>query len=93
MRFEDEEVDRILLQIKGGLLEFSEQLGMGDQVSFLVTGTVVSVEHKINQRTGHLQRHHVVKYDTVSQIPEEEPDGRARIQGSQYSVRGIGPGD
>ena len=92
MRFESEEVDRITLQIKGGLLEFDDQLGMGDQISFLVTGTVASVEHKINQRTGHLTRHHVVKYDSVSQIPEEEPDGRSRIQGSQYSVRGIGPG-
>lgn len=90
MKFEDETVDRVVLQMKGGLLEFDEIISMGDQVSFLVTGTVVSVEHKINQRTGHLQRHQIVKYDSVSRIPEEPSGTRNRLSSSQYSVRGIG---
>jgi len=68
MKFENDEVERITLQVKGGLLETDSGFHIGQEVMLLVKGSVVNVEHKVNERNGRLSRHHVVKYREVEVI-------------------------
>lgn len=68
MEYENEEVDRITIQLKGGIKEASGTLHIGDIVTLLVEAKVTSIEYKVNQRTGHLTRHHTLQYDSAETV-------------------------
>lgn len=68
MEYENEAVDRLTLQIKGGIKETSGTLHIGDMITLLVEARVSSIEYKVNQRTGHLTRHHTLVYETAETV-------------------------
>lgn len=66
--YENEEIDRVTLQIKGGIKETSSSFHIGDTVMLLVQAEVVSIEFKVNKRTGHLTKHHVLSYTNAETV-------------------------
>jgi len=68
VRFENEEIDRITLQIKGGIRESSSSFHIGDSVMLLVEAEVTSIEYKVNKRTGHLTKHHTLMYTNTETV-------------------------
>jgi hypothetical protein len=68
VEYEDEQVDRITIQIKGGIRETSGTFHIGDTVTLLVEAEVTSIEYKVNKRSGHLTRHHTLTYDKAETV-------------------------
>jgi hypothetical protein len=68
VEYENEEIDRITVQIKGGIKESSGTFRIGDTVTMLLEARVTSIEYKENQRTGHLTRHHTLVYDKAEAV-------------------------
>jgi len=63
MKFEQDDVEVITMQVKGGIVQIDDGLSVGQHVTILVDGIVTDVDHKLNLRNGNLTRHHVIKYD------------------------------
>lgn len=63
MKFEQDDVEVVTMQIKGGIVHIDDGLKVGQHVTILVDGIVTDVDHKLNLRNGNLTRHHVIKYD------------------------------
>jgi len=68
VQFENEEIDRVTLQIKGGIKETASSFHIGDTVMLLVQAEVTSIEYKVNKRTGHLTKHHTLAYTAAETV-------------------------
>ena len=68
MQYENEEIDRVTLQIKGGIKESASSFHIGDTVMLLVEAEVTSIEYKVNKRNGHLTKHHTLMYSNAETV-------------------------
>jgi hypothetical protein len=66
--YENEEIDKVTVQVKGGIKEIKDNLHIGDSVLLLVEAAVTSIEYRVNKRTGHLTKHHTLTYESVETV-------------------------